>query len=270
MAAGCTWGRKTHRALFLSDVHLGTRSCQAEELLDFLACNDAETLYLVGDIIDFWCLDRRSHWPVSHNDVLHTLLGKAHAGTRIVLLPGNHDEALKGYCGARFGRVELARTAVHRTADGRALLVTHGDEFDPAARYGRRLAPIGDTAHAAARRLGQGLERMSRRLGLGTLSLPGYVKRKVKLAVNYIGEFEAALAGEAERVGACGVVCGHVHHAAIRQIGRVLYVNTGDWVESATAVAEDFDGRLAILDWRRVMASRTAEPTPAARLRAAA
>ncbi len=244
------------RALFISDVHLGTRSSQATALLEFLREIDAETIYLVGDIVDFWKVRRGPHWPQPHNDVLQKLLRRARKGARVVFIPGNHDEALRDYCDLNFGGVEIRRDAVHTTADGRRYLVLHGDEFDIIVRYARWLAFLGDRSYELALWTNGPLNWVRRRWGLGYWSLSGYLKQRVKTAVNFIGEFEEALAAEAGRRGADGVICGHIHHAASRQIGNLHYMNTGDWVESCTAIAETHSGELVVIDWLAITRQR--------------
>jgi UDP-2,3-diacylglucosamine pyrophosphatase LpxH len=238
-----------HRAIFISDVHLGTRACQAEALLDFLKHHEADTLYLVGDIVDFWRLKRGPVWPQSHNDVMQKLLRKARKGTRIVFIPGNHDEAVRDYCGMRFGGIEIVRDCLHTTAAGLRLLVLHGDEFDVVVRYARWLALLGDRSYELALRLNAPLNWLRRHLGWGYWSLAGYLKYRVKSAVAYIGEFEHALSEEARRRRADGVVCGHIHHAADRDIGGVRYLNCGDWVESCTALVEEVSGDIRVVRW---------------------
>ena len=237
------------RTIFLSDLHLGSRGCQARLLLDFMRFHDAEQIYLVGDIVDGWRLRRGWYWPQEHNDVVQKLLRKARKGSRVVYVPGNHDEFLRDYVGSHFGGVELVDRTIHVTADGRRLLVIHGDQFDVVVRHSRWLAHIGDTAYTAVLVLNTLFNRVRRRLGFEYWSLSAYLKFKVKNAVNYIGAFEEALAGEARREGADGVVCGHIHHARISDHDGFRYVNTGDWVESCTAVAEHHDGTLEIIRW---------------------
>jgi UDP-2,3-diacylglucosamine pyrophosphatase LpxH len=249
-----------HRALFLSDVHLGTRSCRAHALLDFLQHNDAKTIYLVGDIVDFWRIKRGAVWPQSHGDVLQALLHKMRNGTRVVFVPGNHDEGLRDYCGTRFNGIEIVRDAVHTTADGRRLLVTHGDQFDVVVRYARWLVPLGGRGHGIARALNSPLQLMHRRFGLGLWSLSSFLKLKVKTAVNFIGEFEHAIIAEARSRGMDGVMCGHIHHASHRNVGGIQYFNCGDWVESCTAVTEDRVGNLQLINWLEAMREREAEP----------
>jgi UDP-2,3-diacylglucosamine pyrophosphatase LpxH len=241
------------RTLFLSDFHLGSRGCQARLLLDFMRFHDAETIFLVGDIVDGWRLRRGWYWPQEHNDVVQKFLRKARKGSRVVYIPGNHDEFLRDYIGSQFGGIELVDRAIHVTADGRRLLVIHGDQFDVVVRHSRWLAHIGDKAYGTVLVLNTLFNRARRRLGFGYWSLSAYLKLKVKNAVNYIGAFEEALAGEARREGADGVVCGHIHHARIGDFSGFHYVNTGDWVESCSAVAEHHDGRLEIIRWTMAM-----------------
>ena len=246
----------TYRALFISDVHLGSRNSQADLLLDFLKHNDAETIYLVGDIIDGWRLKKQWYWPQSHNDVVQKLLRKARKGAHVVFLPGNHDEFARDYVGQNFGGIHVRDSDIHETADGRKLLVIHGDQFDIVVRNARWLAFLGDWAYETALFLNSRFNRVRRLFGFEYWSFSAWAKLKVKKAVNFIGSFEQILAGEAVRQGADGVVCGHIHHAAIRQIGEVLYLNTGDFVESCTALAERHDGSLVILRWSDIVAAR--------------
>ena len=241
---------RRHRAIFLSDLHLGTRASQAGELLEFLKVNDADTIYLVGDIVDFWRVKRGPVWPQAHNDVMQKLMRKVRKGTRLVYIPGNHDEGLRDYCGAHFGGIEIVRQCVHETADGKRLLVMHGDEFDVVVRYARWLAMLGDHGYELALWSNTPLNWARRHLGLGYWSLSAYLKLRVKQAVNFIGEFEQALAEEARRRSVDGIVCGHIHHAADRMIDGVRYLNCGDWVESCTALVEDQEGSISLVRWR--------------------
>jgi UDP-2,3-diacylglucosamine pyrophosphatase LpxH len=238
-----------HRTLFISDCHLGTRGCQAAMLLDFLEQNDAETIYLVGDIVDGWRLKRDWHWPQNHNDVVQTLLGKAHDGTRIIFIPGNHDEWLRSYLGTHFGGIEVMRTAEHMTADGRRFLVTHGDQFDSIVVHAKWLAHLGDRAYEFALWLNTILNKVKQHWGGQYWSLSNWAKQQVKRAVNFIGEYEKVLVAEARTGGFDGIICGHIHAANISRLNGIDYVNTGDWVESCTAVAEQFDGSLHLIDW---------------------
>jgi UDP-2,3-diacylglucosamine pyrophosphatase LpxH len=245
-----------YRSLFISDLHLGIRSCQADALLDFLRHTEADTLYLVGDIVDFWKVRRGPHWPQSHNDVVQKLLRKSRKGTRVVYIPGNHDEGLRDYCGMNFGDVEVLRDCVHEAANGKKYLVLHGDEFDIVVCYARWLALLGDVSYEFALSLNTPLNWVRRQFGLGYWSLSAFLKNRVKHAVNFIGEFETALSKEADRRGVSGMICGHIHHANERWIGSIHYLNSGDWVESCTAIAEHDDGRFEIIHWRDVMAQR--------------
>ena len=259
---------ESYRSLFLSDLHLGARGSQAELLLDFLKHNDAETIYLVGDIVDGWRLRNGWHWPQAHNDVVQKLLRKVRKGARVIYIPCNHDEFARDYVGMVFGGVEVADSAIHETADGRKLLVIHGDQFDIVVRNARWLALLGDWAYEWAIFLNTWFNRARRALGVGYWSFSAWAKLKVKNAVAFIGDFEETLAGEARRQGLDGVVCGHIHHASIKTIDGALYVNTGDFVESCTAVAEHEDGRLEILRWQVPMAKRNAPREPRLRLAA--
>ena len=237
------------RTLFLSDVHLGTRGCQAAVLLDFLKVYDADTIYLVGDIVDGWRLRQSWYWPQEHNDVVQKLLRKVRKGARLVYIPGNHDEFLREFCGLTFGSIEVADTAVHEAADGRRYLVVHGDLFDLVVRHAKWLAFLGDGAYRAAMRLSGVINTVRRRLGFTYWSLSAWAKARVKNAVNFIGRFEETLAAEAKRHNVEGVICGHIHSAAMRDIDGLAYLNTGDWVESCTALVEHRDGRMEIIDW---------------------
>ncbi len=240
-----------YRTVFISDVHLGTRGCQAELLLDFIRHIDCEQLYLVGDIVDGWRLRGRWYWPQAHNDVVQKILRMARKGVRVTYVPGNHDEFARDYCGSHFGGVEVVMDAIHETADGRRLLVVHGDHFDGVIRYAKHLSLLGDWAYAIVLELNTWFNRIRRRLGFGYWSLSAYLKGKVKNAVQFIADFEAAVAEEARRRGADGVVCGHIHKAELREIAGLVYANDGDWVESCTALVEHLDGRLEVLEWAR-------------------
>jgi UDP-2,3-diacylglucosamine pyrophosphatase LpxH len=241
---------RRYRTLFLSDIHLGTRACQAESLLSFLRQHEADTIYLVGDIVDFWRVKRGPCWPQSHNDVVQKLLRMVRKGARMVFVPGNHDEALRDYCGMSFGGIEIERDCIHETADGRRFLVMHGDEFDVVVHHARWLAVLGDRSYQLALRCNAPLNWVRRRFGFGYWSLSAYLKHRVKSAVNYIGEFEHALVEEARHRGVDGVICGHIHHAADRIFGGIRYLNCGDWVESCTVLAETATGELSIIRWQ--------------------
>ena len=241
--------RLKFRTIWVSDMHLGTPGCQARALLEFLRRTESDYLYLVGDIIDGWQLKRRWYWHQLHNDVLQKVLRKARKGTAVVYIPGNHDEAARHYLGLAFGGIVIRDEAIHTTARGQRLLVTHGDFFDGVVQCARWLALLGDVMYAFTLRLNRHLNTLRGRLGLPYWSLSQYLKHRVKNAVSYIGAFEEALAREARRRGLDGVVCGHIHRAEIREIDGILYCNDGDWVESLTALVEHGDGRLEIIDW---------------------
>jgi UDP-2,3-diacylglucosamine pyrophosphatase LpxH len=240
------------RALFISDVHLGARGAQAEQLLDFLKHHDADTYYLVGDIVDGWALRSAWHWPQSHNDLVQKILRKARKGAKVVYIPGNHDEFLRDYYGTHFAGIDVVETAIHDGADGRRYLVIHGDVFDLVVQNARWLAHLGDKAYDFAIQVNRLVNFVRRGMGAPYWSLSQWAKLKVKNAVNYIGAFEQALAAEARRRHADGVICGHIHYATIRNEQEVRYMNCGDWVESCTALAENTDGTFEILTWTDV------------------
>jgi UDP-2,3-diacylglucosamine pyrophosphatase LpxH len=239
-----------YRAVFISDLHLGTPGCQAAALLDFLRASPSDALYLVGDVIDGWQLRRRWYWPQSHNDVVQKLLRRARKGCRVVFVPGNHDEFARAFAGQNFGGIEVLQETVHTTADGKRLWVTHGDYFDGVIQCAKWLAHAGDYAYELTLRLNRHFNSLRARLGLPYWSLSAYLKLKVKKAVNYVSDFEVAVAAGASQRGLDGVVCGHIHHAEIRSVHGVLYCNDGDWVESRSALVEHFDGRLELVFWR--------------------
>jgi UDP-2,3-diacylglucosamine pyrophosphatase LpxH len=242
---------RRYRTVFISDIHLGTSGCQAELLLDFIKSIECEQLYLVGDIIDGWKLKGGWFWPQAHNDVVQKVLRLARKGTKVVYVPGNHDEFGRDFAGMKFGGVSVVRDAIHKTADGKRYLVTHGDEFDGVVMHARWLAFVGDWAYRTLLMLNTLLNRLRRRMGLGYWSLSAYLKVKVKNALQFIENYEEAIAEEARRRRVDGVVCGHIHKAEMRDIGGVLYMNDGDWVESCTALVEHADGRMEILEWAK-------------------
>ncbi|MCM2399235.1 UDP-2,3-diacylglucosamine diphosphatase [Rhizobium sp. S95] len=237
------------RTLFISDVHLGSKAAKTDFLLDFLRTHEADTIFLVGDIVDGWRLKRSWYWPQDCNDVVQKLLRKARKGTRIVYIPGNHDEFLRGFPGTHFGGIEVAERMIHETADGKKYLVLHGDEFDVVVRNARLLAYLGDWAYDTAIAINFLLAGFRRRLGMPYWSFSSWAKQQVKQAVNFIGEFQRVVADEARRNEVDGVICGHIHHAVMEDIDGIHYVNTGDWVESCTAIAEHPDGRFELINW---------------------
>jgi len=251
-------GRRRFRTIWISDVHLGTKGCNAAMLIDFLDNTDSETMYLVGDIIDGWRLKKRLYWPSTHNDIVWRVLKRAKRGTRIVYVPGNHDEMFRQFSGMNFGGVEIERAAVHETADGRRLLVMHGDEFDAVMLAHRWLAFIGDAAYTLLMGLNRWVNAFRNRFGLSYWSLSKMAKHKVKNAVEFISQYEELVARAAAGRGVDGVVCGHIHTAEMRDLAGVEYYNDGDWVEGCTALVEHFDGRMEILHWPEEVARREA------------
>jgi len=237
------------RTIFISDIHLGTPGCQALALMDFLRTHPSDTLYLVGDIIDGWQLRRRWYWPQAHNDVVQKLLRRVRKGCRVIYVPGNQDEFARDFIGHHFGGIEVVQEAVHVTADGRSLWIIHGDYFDAVVQCAKWLAYLGDNLYEFTLRMNRHLNSLRGRLGLPYWSLSAYLKQKVKTALNYVTDFEEAVANEAKKRGHDGVLCGHIHRAEMRMINGVLYCNDGDWVESRTALVEHYDGRLEILHW---------------------
>lgn len=247
------------RTIWISDVHLGTRGCKAEYLIDFLDRTDSESLYLVGDIIDGWRLKKTWYWPATHNQVVQRVLRKAQAGTTVVFVPGNHDEFLRDYAGLTFGDIPVVMEAYHETADGRRLWIIHGDAFDGVVRYAKWLAFLGDACYNVAVGLNNWLNFARRQLGLHYWSLSAYLKSKVKNAVAFVDDFERTVAEQARKRDVAGVICGHIHKAEIRDVDGILYCNDGDWVESCTALVEHPDGHLEILRWAEIsdLASRS-------------
>jgi UDP-2,3-diacylglucosamine pyrophosphatase LpxH len=241
---------KHYRTGWISDVHLGTRGCQAETLLEFLRDSDFEALYVVGDLIDIWALRRSIYWPQSHNDVIQKLLRKARKGTEIIYVIGNHDEFVSRFHGV-YGGIFLQRNAIHRTADGRRLLVMHGHELDAVVQNLGWLAHVGDIGYTLLMRCNGLVNGLRRLFGCGYWSLSGYVKAEVKNVVGFIGRFEESIVRYARDFDVDGVLCGHIHTAAIREIEGVTYYNTGDWVESCTAIVEHYDGSLELLKMPR-------------------
>ncbi|MAT84054.1 MAG: UDP-2,3-diacylglucosamine hydrolase [Gammaproteobacteria bacterium] len=257
-------GKTHYRTIFLSDIHLGTKGCQAERLLEFLKQHTCDRLYLVGDIVDGWRMKSSIYWSQSHSNVLRRFLTLTKRGTQVVYVTGNHDEFLRRYSDLAIGHLELVDEAVHDTADGRRLLVVHGDEYDVITRYHRWVAFLGDLGYTLLLALNRHFNALRSRLGYGYWSLSAWLKHRVKRAVNFISEFEEAVVHQCHKRGFDGVVCGHIHHAEIREIQGLRYLNCGDWVESCTALVEDEHGRFEILDWSRRAPAATVVPLPAA------
>ena len=238
------------RAIFISDIHLGTRGCQSLRLLDFLREHEADQLFLVGDIIDFWAMSRGIHWTPAQNTVVQKVLRRARHGEEVILIPGNHDESLREYVGTSFGDIRVLREHVHVAADGRRYLVLHGDEFDQVTRHHRWVAVLGDIAYNLLVRVNAWLSWLRRTLRIsGYWSLAGYAKRRVKRALSFIYDFEDSVIRAVRSRGLDGVICGHIHSAAIREVGGLTYINCGDWVDSCTAIVEHFDGRMELVEW---------------------
>ncbi|MGA0910476.1 MAG: UDP-2,3-diacylglucosamine diphosphatase [Betaproteobacteria bacterium] len=238
-----------YRSVFISDIHLGTKGCQADALLDFLKNHTSDYLYLVGDIVDGWQLKRRWYWPQAHNDVVQKLLRKARKGCQVIFVPGNHDEFARPFAELALGDIKIKKEAVHTLLNGRRMWVIHGDEFDAVVQCAKWLAYLGDSAYTAALACNRWLNLARQKLGMPYWSLSAFLKLKVKRAVSYVNHYEQAVAQSAKRKGYDGVICGHIHHAEIRTVDGVLYCNDGDWVESLTAIAEGMDGKLHIIRW---------------------
>ena len=236
------------RSLFLSDIHLGSRACQAERLLDFLKAYECEQIFLLGDIVDFWSLKRGVYWPASHNTVVQKLLRRARHRVKIFYIPGNHDEALRDYLDSSFGNIRVRKDYVHNAADGKRYALLHGDQYDQVATCARWLSVLGDASYNLLVDLNRALSWARRKLRLrGHWSLADYAKRKLQGATSFIAGFERAVAryGDAQRVD--GVICGHIHTPAIKRLDRILYINCGDWVDNCTGIVEHLDGRMELV-----------------------
>ena len=266
-------GKSRYRTIWISDVHLGTAGCKAGHLVDFLKHNSCENLYLVGDIIDGWKLKSGWFWPQEHTNVVRKVLTQAKRGTNVYYVTGNHDEFLRKFVGyeLEIGNIRLVNEHIHETADGRKLLVVHGDFFDVITRYHRWIALAGDAVYEGTMRFNYWFNRVRARAGMGYWSLSAFAKQHVKTAVNIVSTFEASLAHECKRRELDGVICGHIHHADVREIDGVTYYNCGDWVESCTALAEDFNGRISIIRWVELdHLNQQGAALPSARMRKAA
>ncbi len=238
--------KSSYRAVWLSDVHLGTRGCQAEAILDFIKTHEFEIMYLVGDIIDIWALRRGIYWPQTHNDVVQKLLRCARKGTRVIYIPGNHDEFVDKFLG-HYGNISIQRRAIHTLLDGRRVLVIHGHELDTVVQNLKWLAHVGDIGYKGLMSLNGLVNFFRRRLGMGYWSLSAFVKKEVKNVVSFIGQFEESIVRYAKDYQVEAVLCGHIHSPTIRDINGITYMNSGDWVESCTAIVEHHDGRLELL-----------------------
>lgn len=241
---------KTYRSVFISDLHLGSRDAKAERLLEFLNGVECDHLYLVGDVMDFWKLDRKSYFPTSHRRVIRRIVEMAEMGTQVTYIVGNHDEALRPFLPFQMGRIQVCNEARHVTLTGASYLVIHGDQYDDVMEHARWLAYIGDVAYTVLLSFNGVINRLRGKFGLPYWSISAWAKRRIKSAVNFVSEFEARVAAEAADRGIQGVICGHIHTAETRMIGTSYpthYVNTGDWVESCTAVVEHMTGELELI-----------------------
>lgn len=252
-------GRHRYRTVFISDTHLGTKGARTDFLSDFLGSMSCDSLFLVGDIVDGWRLRKCWYWDAAHDQVIRHILRHARNGTAVTYIPGNHDEMFRAWLPTAMdpatlevAGIALRNEAEHMTADGKRFLITHGDQFDSVVRYAKVLAHLGDSAYVASLVFNRWFNVVRHKLGYPYWSLSQWLKRQVKEAVKAIDRFETALAGEAERRGFDGVVCGHIHHAEMRRVGGVMYMNDGDWVESCTALVEHHDGRMELIDWAAV------------------
>jgi UDP-2,3-diacylglucosamine pyrophosphatase LpxH len=255
-----------YRTIWLSDIHLGTRGCQADMLLDFLAHTKSETLYLVGDIFDGWELKKKWFWPKSHQAIIHHFLGLSRSGTQVVYIPGNHDEIARDYLDKTFSGIPVTNQLIHTTAKGQRFLVMHGDQFDAVMGCAKWLAKLGSMAYGVALVINWIFNRMRRLLGFPYWSLSAFLKQKVKGAVKHINDYEHFLVQEARRNQCVGIVCGHIHRAEIRSIEDILYCNDGDWVESCTALVEHHDGRMEIIDWPKMRAALLSNMVPSTQM----
>lgn len=242
----------SYRTIWISDLHLGSTQCQADVLLDFLKYNESKKLYLVGDIIDFWSLSKKMYWPREHNTVIQKVLRKARHGAQVIYIPGNHDENVRDYDGYVFGDITVKNKDIHITASGEKFLVVHGDEYDTIARYHKWIAKLGSKGYDLLIEFNRYISMVRRVLGVQShFSLAAYVKFKVKNIVQFISEYEESIVETLRDEGMDGVICGHIHHAEIKHIGNFLYVNTGDFVESCTAIVEHFNGSLELVRWQK-------------------
>lgn len=243
---------RKYRSIWISDTHLGTKGCQAELLLNFLQHNTSQQLYLVGDIVDGWALKKRWYWDGFHDQIVHLIFERAQRETEVIYISGNHDEFLRSFLHHQISAIRFEDEVIHTTADGRQFLVLHGDQFDGVMQFARWLAKVGDWAYTHLLRINTVYNKLRRALGYPYWSVSAYLKHKTKSAVNFISAFEETVAKAAHSRGLQGVICGHIHHAETRMIHEVLYCNDGDWVESCTALVEEWDGSLRIVEWKEL------------------
>jgi UDP-2,3-diacylglucosamine pyrophosphatase LpxH len=241
---------KSYKTVFISDIHLGTRMSQANQLLEFMKTFECEKIYLVGDIIDCWSMSKKTIWTQFHNDVIQKLLRRARKGTEIIYIPGNHDDVMRNYCDNEFGHVIIVKDTVHIGVDGKFYFVTHGDQFDIVMRNAKWLAHFGSWAYDISIQMSGIVNKIRTIFGLPYWSLSAYLKNTVKESVNFIGDYEETLTNYVKGKGLNGIICGHIHHANIRNIDGIEYMNCGDWVESCTALVEHYDGKFEIIYWK--------------------
>jgi UDP-2,3-diacylglucosamine pyrophosphatase LpxH len=242
---------KYYKSVFISDIHLGARMSQAESLLEFLKTFECENLFLVGDIIDGWALSKNFYWPQQHNDVIQKLLRRSRKGENIIYLPGNHDEFLRSFGEHDFGNIKLVDHFVYTGLNDKKYLIIHGDQFDAVIKKMKWLAHLGTWAYDAMIRINVMVSYIRKFLNLPYWSLSAWAKYKVKKAVNFIGDFETNLTDYAKSKDADGIICGHIHHANMRDINGMHYINCGDWVESLTAIVEHTDGTWELIKWNK-------------------
>lgn len=254
-----------YRSIFISDVHLGSADCQADYLLDFLDNVSCDTLYLVGDIVDLIAMQRRVHFPETHQAVVRRFMAIAASGTRVIYVPGNHDDFLRHFCGQTLAGIELKQKAIHTTADGRRFVVCHGDQFDQVVRCSPLMLLVGDRAHGILLRFNRWFNAWRRLRRKPYWSLAAWVKSRIGKARSFIRRFELAALTAAERGHYDGFICGHIHSAGFLRSQEGLYCNDGDWVEHCTALVEQSDGQLDILHWSEqpaIIATEPSEPAP--------
>ena len=255
-------GSSCYETIFLSDIHLGTRGCQAEKLLCFLKSVKCKRLYLVGDIIDGWRLRSSFYWPLEHQQVVNEFIRLSRTGTQVCYVTGNHDEFLRAYSDFKLGNIELVDEAIFESTQGKSFLVVHGDQFDVVTRCHRWIALLGDVGYTFLLVLNRYFNSFRAKFGFGYWSLSAWIKHRVKKAVNFVNDYESSVSRECKRRGFGGVICGHIHHAEIRSIGEIAYMNCGDWVESCTALVQTFDGHFQIIDSANLVPSASIEMLP--------
>jgi UDP-2,3-diacylglucosamine pyrophosphatase LpxH len=261
-----------YRSIWISDVHLGTRHSQVGKLLDFLRETECEQLYIVGDFIDGWQLRRKWYWTEEYNLLVQKLLRKNRKQTQVTFIIGNHDEFLEQFLGLNFGAVQLAERTVHIAADGKRYVVLHGHQFDGLAHFNRLLDRVGSALYERILDMNVWVNRVRRLLGFGYWSFASYIKLKAKRAMKYVNDYEEALIQFARKSEACGVICGHIHRPEIRQVGEVVYMNCGDWIENCTALVEDYTGKISLINFhereRKELEETAKEVRPTNRIQA--